>query len=565
MGITKTLRDNVTGKIYKFNFESEPTEQDLNEAVEHVKSLQKQEQAQQQPQPEQPAQPAAWYDVPGKWKESSQRTIGAIQREADLTAQGKQPMWAGAAWSTGHATGDIFNKIGDMLSPITDNPISQTIAKGVNKFDEMLGNKARQKELAGNPNLLKEGYQRIAEFIQKNPEYKNRASTLFNIGTSLIGGPEAKALTKIGPEIKNPLSKEALISFAERSQNRQVPILAKEYNQGARKEFYSDYGVVGEKPIPTAQKWESIKQPVLDNLDQRIYGQLDNPDNISKLEDIKKSAEKFIDDSKHYSPTEKRDQKIALQKIYDEKFVPTYKDGKINIAQAQREKIAAGRNSDWKGVDEPTTAQAWEALYNGLKTNVENKGSPGIRELNKALSEIIPMQRAAEKRVIVKERPNFVSLDDLIGVMHSASSASSGNLAPLALTTVNIMAKSPITAKGAFNLAQGGKTPKGIKAIQDAMALPMKPSTANTANPAYFRKGVNPLSENEKLLAARKAAVDAAKKKAEAESRAIPDAIRNMNPKVDSYQEMIDAIRRFQTGKDPDYLTARIPLKEMTR
>lgn len=39
MGITKTLIDNTTGKRHTITFESEPSEQDLNEAVEHIKSI----------------------------------------------------------------------------------------------------------------------------------------------------------------------------------------------------------------------------------------------------------------------------------------------------------------------------------------------------------------------------------------------------------------------------------------------------------------------------------------------------------------------------------------------
>jgi len=50
MAVTKTLKDNVTGKTYTFNFESEPTEQDLNEAVAHVQSI-----VSQQPKPPEPS------------------------------------------------------------------------------------------------------------------------------------------------------------------------------------------------------------------------------------------------------------------------------------------------------------------------------------------------------------------------------------------------------------------------------------------------------------------------------------------------------------------------------
>jgi flagellar hook-basal body complex protein FliE len=55
MAVTKTLKDNVTGKTYTFNFEKEPTEQDLNDAVAYVQSaVEKQPEQATTKQPEQP-------------------------------------------------------------------------------------------------------------------------------------------------------------------------------------------------------------------------------------------------------------------------------------------------------------------------------------------------------------------------------------------------------------------------------------------------------------------------------------------------------------------------------
>ena len=52
MAVTKTLKDNVTGKTYNFTFDQEPTEQDLNDAMNHVEqSVQSEPAAQPEKEP----------------------------------------------------------------------------------------------------------------------------------------------------------------------------------------------------------------------------------------------------------------------------------------------------------------------------------------------------------------------------------------------------------------------------------------------------------------------------------------------------------------------------------
>jgi hypothetical protein len=82
----------------------------------------------------------------------------------------------------------------------------------------------------------------------------------------------------------------------------------------------------------------------------------------------------------------------------------------------------------------------------------------------------------------------------------------------------------------------------------------------NAATPAYFRKGINPGAAN---AAAINNAV-AQKAKVEADKKAVPNAILNMRPKVSSDQEKIDAIKRFQLGKSPDYSLAKIDKPELS-
>lgn len=442
-----------------------------------------------------PKEPA-WYDVPGKLNKTADETLGKIKREAQLTEQGKQHPASGGAWAALHMLSYPVKQVGNILSPIVSNPISKAIFEGAayagrenitnaNKASKSINKFPVSKD---KPLISQEKIESAQNYLKENPEVGNRIGSAFDVATSLPLGLGGKAVTQKAAIAAKKGIANAAENFAIRSGNRQVKINSPEWNMGARPEKRAEYGVLGNKAEQEAAQWESIKQPIFEALNKKIAGQLDNPENITSLEEIRKNAKAVIQKS-NADKDWKRIQSEAIDKKIDDLYT-TYENGNIDILEAQKLKIRTGRDGSWytngKGAmndpDAPLKAQVANALYDALKNNVENKGSAGIKELNKALSDIIPMQLAAEKRMMVDKRNNFTSLDDVVGTVTGLAAAGSGNFAPLLFAGGNAAIKSPLAGKMAYKLSQnlkGQKIPPGIKAIQDAIAMPEKGPTIN--------------------------------------------------------------------------------------
>lgn len=101
------------------------------------------------------------------------------------------------------------------------------------------------------------------------------------------------------------------------------------------------------------------------------------------------------------------------------------KNGTIDIAQAQLVKRAFGSKGAWEWNVPREDANAVEAVYttayNFLKTQIEKSaasaGQPGVRAINKELSELIPIEQALIRRLPVAARQNPISLTDLVSLI----------------------------------------------------------------------------------------------------------------------------------------------------
>jgi hypothetical protein len=82
--------------------------------------------------------------------------------------------------------------------------------------------------------------------------------------------------------------------------------------------------------------------------------------------------------------------------------------------------------------------------YMKLKNQIEEKSPEGVRELNKQISEIIPIKTAAIRRTPVDERQNIMSLGTL---MSATAAVTTGNALPLTVAVAEATVKSPKLAK----------------------------------------------------------------------------------------------------------------------
>lgn len=113
----------------------------------------------------------------------------------------------------------------------------------------------------------------------------------------------------------------------------------------------------------------------------------------------------------------------ALKNLQDE-IAEISPDGLVPITDAQVVKRASGQYGAWTyGMFDPDSTarqRVYNVFYNELKKSIEDASPEGVRELNKQLSELIPVMNAVVRRIPVAERNNILSLSDVILIATSA-------------------------------------------------------------------------------------------------------------------------------------------------
>ncbi len=96
---------------------------------------------------------------------------------------------------------------------------------------------------------------------------------------------------------------------------------------------------------------------------------------------------------------------------------------KADLEQATNIKRGAGTKGSWVYGSADPDSSAVESVYNKfyhkLKVAIEKNGTKEIQEINKKLSELIPVQNALLRRIPIAERNNLLSLTDNIGLFAS--------------------------------------------------------------------------------------------------------------------------------------------------
>jgi hypothetical protein len=159
-------------------------------------------------------------------------------------------------------------------------------------------------------------------------------------------------------------------------------------------------------------------------------------------------------------------------------------DGTVSVPDAVQIKRAAGHFGAWVygQTDPESTARqkVYTAFYRQLKEAIEQGSEPGVKELNKELSDLIPVMNAIIRRIPVAERNATLSLTDIISL-----SASSIEPASLSVFAANQLSKSGVVGKAlmdagpAIEKGAGALTP-AIRAASTALpqALGSAPDTA---------------------------------------------------------------------------------------
>jgi hypothetical protein len=313
-------------------------------------------------------------------------------------------------------------------------------------------------KLSGNPLLQKlvGNYKELPEAVKDDVKAALGATELVGLekaGGSTVRKAAQKGAKKVAAVPAKPIGR-GLEKAAARIEGVKVPVKSPEFKKGAMNKLYAKYGVFGNAK-QVQEQWQGNIKQVYDQVKQQIAKNSGDPNNYVSLSDVFDKAEKILTEGK--SGTTKLALKRRLKKVEAE-FLEAHPQGHINLADAQLEKQAVGRKGDWhakngkitSNPDASETSAAYNAAYYALKKELEAKGGPGIKELNKALSEMIPMERAASKQILLAGRKSIIPLDVYLGGLSTAASVVSGNPLPAAVAVANVATKSPTVAKGLY-------------------------------------------------------------------------------------------------------------------
>lgn len=162
------------------------------------------------------------------------------------------------------------------------------------------------------------------------------------------------------------------------------------------------------------------------------------------LNDVFKSTEKSLVGNKLSSFGSNTSVSGALEQLKGEIGAVGGETGSLSVPEAQTVKRAAGNMGAWQfgKVDPESSARekVYNAFYKELKQAIEKNSPEGVREINKQLSELIPVSNAIVRRIPVAARNNILSLTDIISLTAGAM-----NPHALGVTMLNLASKSGAT------------------------------------------------------------------------------------------------------------------------
>ncbi len=156
----------------------------------------------------------------------------------------------------------------------------------------------------------------------------------------------------------------------------------------------------------------------------------------------------------------------AAEKLREEITYSTGPNGLASVPEAQIIKRAAGHYGAWQyGAQDPeakASERVYNIFYNELKNEIEKSSPEGVREINRKMSELIPVMNAVIRRIPVAERNRGLSLTDII-------SLTGATLDPraLAITGLNFAQKSGKVGNVLSKATAGGQAfSKGIGKVE---------------------------------------------------------------------------------------------------
>jgi hypothetical protein len=273
---------------------------------------------------------------------------------------------------------------------------------------------------------------------------------------ALVGG----AIPLVGAGIKKGIQKlgGGAIKAGQKIQSSLIRPTKADISDGFDIANIKKYGLGGNLQT-TLQKTDDKLAELTTQLKAKIGSR---PSAVIDLNDVAEKTTKEILSNKSKYFGDNAGVKRVLQNLADE-IESVSKNGLVDLPEAQILKQAAGQKGAWVfgfvDPDAKATEMIYTKFYQQLKKEIEAKAPEGVKGINKAISDLIPISHAIIRRIPVAERNNVFSLTDII-----SGGLSFGNPKALGLFIANRLTKSGQFAEllGKFGeKAQNIKLPSG--------------------------------------------------------------------------------------------------------
>ena len=152
----------------------------------------------------------------------------------------------------------------------------------------------------------------------------------------------------------------------------------------------------------------------------------------------------------------------ALENLRKEIISVSGENGLVNLSEAQTIKRAAGHFGSWQyGLPDPESKaieRVYNIFYNEMKKTIEETAPTGVKEINKQLSELIPIMNAVIRRLPVAERNRVLSLQDMMTLTGAVFEPGA-----LGLTLASFISKSGRAGKIIQSIGEGLTKIKGTQ------------------------------------------------------------------------------------------------------
>lgn len=269
--------------------------------------------------------------------------------------------------------------------------------------------------------------QEISEWAKANPDAATSLQSVFDLATLPVGGVAEKAakntaiktgqkIGKAGTNIKTGVG-DVLEKTGQKIQNTVIKPSVRDVKDGFKIENMSKYDVGGSLPETIAKTHTKMNQ-----LSQELTAKLKSTDAKLDLKKVYSDTIKSMGGDKALSFGDNKAIERVLNNL-DEEIKQISPDGSVDLVKATNVKRGAGSKGAWAynrpEADSSAIEKVYTAFYNNLKKEIETVAPDGIKDINKQISELIPINNAALRRMTVEERNNALSLMDNIGLVSS--------------------------------------------------------------------------------------------------------------------------------------------------